>query len=134
MFTKKICLILGVFFSFFSTFSFASPVDVTLNGKAGFEKRMTLIPLLVCNGSECPESKPYWTLVLLDEGIKYELDQPFLSETASPPEFIEINGVTVRQGARLLLTGKAQYISPTYALITDVHQVEVTGDINQSLY
>lgn len=128
--SKIALLTVGVLFSLWGNLLFAAHSDEkTIVGQSEFEKRMTLIPMVVCEDVICPQSQPYWTLIIVQDGIHYELSQLFYPGSFTPPESIEVAGVIVRPGSRLMLTGNVHHVSPKFAIITKVKWIDVVMDL-----
>lgn len=97
-----------------------------VTGEVVFEARSTIVPMVVCKpGEECPKSVPYWVVVLTRDGVKHEIAQPFAKGQKQIPESVEVSGVVVRPGTRLLVEGLIRAISPRYAIIAEISRVDV---------
>lgn len=107
-----------------------------IQGQARFERRSTIVPMTVC-GDNAPCTKPevYWSLLIVnrDTGKQYELDEPFAVGSPIPPEAIEISGVLVRSGSRVIVEGSVELVSQDYAYLTEIKAIRVVvedGDGN----
>jgi len=110
------------------------PEALVVKGKAVFEKRHTLVPMSVCESDNCPRSQPYWVLVVSQGETKYELDQLFATGSTIPPEFVEVAGVVIRSGSRVVFDAQIEKISPRYALIVEVQRASLLMDDNREYY
>lgn len=97
-------------------------------GKVSFEKRQTIIPLVICEAEPCLRSEPYWVLILEQDEKRFELGAIFAKGSDNAPESIELLGVLIRPGARIQLEGWVSLLSEKYAVITHPKRVSVLMD------
>ena len=98
--------------------------SVTVAGVAHFEKRYTFVPNDICMGlRQCPQSKPYWALVLQGETAKYEIDQVFDEGDNRAPESVHLDGKLVRDGSQVKVDANVEYSAPDYYILGDIHNV-----------
>jgi hypothetical protein len=99
-----------------------------VRGKAIFEQRKTVVPMIVCEGEDCPKPKPYWVLVVKRDNIKYELDRVFALGSLEAPDAVDIVGVSVPDGSDVVLEGSVRLVGKSYGIISDVQRVAVLGE------
>ncbi|MGK5082387.1 hypothetical protein WDW37_03700 [Bdellovibrionota bacterium FG-1] len=123
------------------TFADSRPFQVADNGEyiqirgtASFEARQTVIPLVYCdddakdNAFVCPHTQTYWALNIESGGVHYEVDQVFAKGSMAAPQFVELQSVMVRSGARLLVEGRVNALSRGYGILSDLRKVELVMD------
>ncbi|MDR3606879.1 MAG: hypothetical protein P4M08_05795 [Oligoflexia bacterium] len=107
-------------------------VTTTLSGQATFQRHASLYPM-VCyvgeNKCERPSNQPryYWSLVVISNGVNYELDQPLSAgndDGRAPNEF-QVGDVVIYPGERIQLTGEIQNVSSDYGIISKIVSVSV---------
>lgn len=100
--------------------------SVTVNGVAHFEKRYTFVPNDICQGlKQCPQSQPYWALVLQGETAKYEIDQVFDEGESRQPESVHLDGKLVRDGSQIKVDANVEYSASDYYILGDVRNVNL---------
>ena len=109
-----------------------------VKGKVSFERRATIVPLgdvqggqesqMMCENAICAKSEPYWVLVILQDKVKYELQEMFNLGSESPPESVLVSGAIIRPGTQITLEGRIQLIAPGYATIRDIRRIDVEMD------
>ncbi|OFZ19727.1 MAG: hypothetical protein A2X94_16875 [Bdellovibrionales bacterium GWB1_55_8] len=100
----------------------------TVLGKANFERRSTVVPMAVCEAEPCAKPTIYWSLVLIDGGVRYEVNQIFALGSRTQPSSIEIAGVRVNLGAQVEIEGRVQALGSDYALVSDVNKATILPD------
>jgi hypothetical protein len=99
-----------------------------VTGNVLFEKRATVVPMLVCETKICPKSEPYWVLVVADGLMKYEVGQIFEKGSEVQPEAIELAGVVIRPGSRISIDGRVESVCENYAIVNDIQGASLLMD------
>lgn len=102
-----------------------------IRGQAHFERRSTIVPMTVCQDDKpCVKPEVYWTLLIVNReaGMQYELDEPFALGSPIPPEAIEISGVVIRHGTRVVVEGAVQPVTKDYAYLTEIKAIRIVVD------
>jgi len=84
--------------------------------------------MLFCDSIGCPQSSPYWTLMVEDGNRQYEFHQPFAMGSSRAPEYVEVGGVMIRSGVEVAVVGAIEPITPTYGIISEVKNVSVLSN------
>ncbi|MBC7692075.1 MAG: hypothetical protein H7222_09915 [Methylotenera sp.] len=102
----------------------------TVSGKVTFERRWTIVPMIMCQPQSlpCVKSHPYWVLTVTQDGVKYQLDTVYALGNENAPEAMNVNGALIRQGSQVSLEGRIQLISQGFAVISDLNRVDITMD------
>lgn len=107
-----------------------TPEPTVTTGTVQFTRHRTLTPFVICENlpGKCPQSKPYWTVVVTnDEGI-YEWNEPQAMGRESAPESIDFGGLTVHPGSRVHVEGTIERVSSGHAYITDIREISEVPD------
>jgi hypothetical protein len=114
----------------------------TVRGKVSFQRRNTVVPFSegfigetlnlaaesFCNGFGCPQSSPYWAVIVDDGTRRYEFHEAFALGASRAPQFVEIRGVAVHPGAEIAVVGSVEPVSPTYGIISEVRNVSLISN------
>ncbi|MGZ3696811.1 MAG: hypothetical protein ACXWPM_12640 [Bdellovibrionota bacterium] len=99
-------------------------------GRARFEKRTSLVPYSVCHYRNCESSHVYWSLVLENEVMRYELSEPFAIGNETAPEAVNLNQVVVRPGSILRIDGTIEEVGRGFAILSEVSEVRLVMDVD----
>jgi|GEM_PF-2376096 len=125
----KIGLVFTAIVGAYPSAAIASPKGIDqVVGNAEFQKRKTLVQFEERAEKLCAESKPYWVLVLKSGAFSFELSEIFSLGADRAPASIEVSGVIIRPGERILVEGSIDNTSRDYGIISDVTRVDVVMD------
>lgn len=100
-----------------------------ISASVSFERRSTVVPLCVASGElRCPKPERYWSIVFVGEKVRYELDQIFAMGSRTAPEFLELEGVLLRPGTRVILEGLVEPVSEDYAFLSKIRDLNLVMD------
>jgi hypothetical protein len=102
---------------------------LSILGKVSIEARSTVVPLGLCEGGNCPQPEKYWSMVVTQDDVQYELDEMFAKGSEKQPETIEVMGTLIRQGTQLMLEAKVNQISEKYAIVSEVQKINLVMDV-----
>lgn len=98
----------------------------TIQGKVQFERRMTWVPMAICeNEHSCVKSEPYWSMVIQQGNIRYEIDEVFALGNPFCPDALELSGVKIRPGARVSLEGRVEALTQEYHVVSKIEKISV---------
>lgn len=100
----------------------------SVRGKVAFEPRSTIVPMMICEQKICPKSRPWWAMVIYQDGIQYEMDEQFAIGSETAPESMEIVGAVIRPGSTIVVEGRIEVIVAGYAIISDVRRIDLAMD------
>jgi hypothetical protein len=105
-----------------------------IEGRVSFERRQTVIPMSICQFPEsCPHSQTYWSLVVEADTGKFELDEPFAVGNEQAPAKVELSGLIVSEGARVVLEGKVESVCDDFGIISEIKSLAVISDTSLAL-
>lgn len=97
-----------------------------VTGQATLESRATLVPYALCEQKDgCPQSEPYWVLVVKDDAVTYELDERFGQGSREAPASVELVGTQIRPGATVMIEGRFRPVSNDYVYVDEVTRAGV---------
>jgi hypothetical protein len=67
----------------------------------------------------------YWSVVVQDHGVRYELSHVFGVESGARPESTTLDGAVIHPGDSVALKGSINKISKDFALVSDVDGVDL---------
>lgn len=108
----------------------ASQLDgmAVIRGKVSFQRHQTVVPFVVCAGVElCPQSQPFWTLVVSDSRGKYEIDEIFALGSERAPRQVEVSGLTVHEGCQVIVEGQVDPLGDDYGIVSRIKSLEVVS-------
>ena len=133
----KACILVGALTgSYFPASAFAadaSPIFVPSGmvqviGSVSFQKHQTVVNLEECEDKLCPESKPYWVMMVDTGEFNFELGQIFSFGSETAPSSVDVSQVTVRPGERILLEAKLDSLNRNYGILSEVNRIEILMD------
>ena len=129
MFKKKILVSIVLSMLVSAVSAFASDIIPgwysSVVGTVSFERRATIIPLVVCKHRPCPTSKVYWSLVVQQNGVRYELAQPFAVGSTTVPEYIEILDTLINPGSKVQLDAYVEPICSDFSIMKDIQHIAI---------
>src|SRR4051812_30430667 len=95
----------------------ASTAQKRVQGIVSFEQRNGIAP-----GSLAPMS--YWSVVVQDHGVAYELPKVLAVDSGLRPESATIQGTVVRAGDQVTVVGSVQQIRSDFRLLSNITRVD----------
>ena len=103
----------------------ASPIDYPIiTGVAHFEKHRVLTPQY-CTQQGCAKPHPYWALVLDSGTLRYEFREEFAPGQNRAPESVQLDGVVVKSGMRLIVQARVDTVTRDRSVISEVQRVQI---------